>query len=336
MPWRSNNRAFAFNRSEVEANAPAESGIYGCWNEKNWIFIGDSADLQKALLEHERIGFGSHIPTAFTYELWPAEVRRAKAWNLILEFQPVLNSEDKHAKEELFHFVGSRNPNNREENFKILCDILRERQLKRKWPGDPRSVSLLFNPRESLKFGELMLANVICFCDIRSEELEIHTSKYGEFGLSFLRGHLIQRGARPVMYIPCGFGDHLSIYGKTLIKDILAVYDSFNEVVLNDLPERKSTRTLGSRIKDRNDAMEAIASVYQKDFMAFVKAYDATLSERDLQNFFMEREWRRFGALEFEPQQIATVVVAPGFLARAKNELPEYEDRIWELSGERV
>ena len=330
MPWQSNNRLF-FNESSIETNAPAESGVYGCWNENNWIFIGDSNDLQKALLEHERIGFGPHIPDAFTYELWPAEVRRAKAWNLIVEFQPVLNSEHKHSTEELFHFVGFRDPNNREKNYKILGDILRERQLKRKWPGDPRAVSLQFDPRESLKSGELMVSNVICFCDIRREDLEIHTSKYGEFGLSFFRGHLIRFGARPVMYIPCDFEDYLSHYGRTLINDILAVYESSNEVVLKELPEREHSRALGHRIQDRNDAMEAMAGVYEKDFMAFVKAYDTTLSERALQNFFMEREWRRFGALDFEPQQVVSVVVAPGYLAQAKNDFPEYEDRIYEL-----
>src|SRR4030095_16430426 len=106
MPWRSNNRLFAFNKSSVETNAPTESGVYGCCNENGWVFIGHSSDIQKVLFEHERIGFGPHTPTAFTYELWPAEVRRAKAWNLILEHQPVCNSEQKHSMDELFHFVG--------------------------------------------------------------------------------------------------------------------------------------------------------------------------------------------------------------------------------------
>jgi hypothetical protein len=255
-------------------------------------FYRHSNDLQKALLEHERIGFGPHIPTAFTYELWPSEVRRAKAWNLIVEFQPVLNSEHKHSTEELFHFVGSRHPNNREKNYKILCDILRERQLKRKWPGDPRAVSLQFNPRESLKSGELMVSNVICFCDIRREELEIHTSKYGEFGLSFFRGHLIRRGARPVMYVPYDFDDYLSHYGKTLIKDILAVYESFNEIVLKDLPERKYSRELGRRIEDKNEAMKAMASVYQK--ISWLSSRD--MMRRLVKKMYKTSSWNGNGA----------------------------------------
>src|SRR3989442_8631621 len=130
MRWQANSLRFAFDKASIETNAPAESGVYGCWNESNWIFIGHSEDVQKALLEHQKTGFGSVIPTAFTYELWPAEVRRSKAWNLIVEYEPIHNSEHKHSMDELFHFVGYRQPKCRKQNYKILCDILRERRLK--------------------------------------------------------------------------------------------------------------------------------------------------------------------------------------------------------------
>jgi hypothetical protein len=106
--------------------------------------------------------------------------------------------------------------------------------------------------------------------------------------------------------------------------------------VLKELPNREYSRELGHRIHGRDETLKAMASVYQKDFMAFVKAYDATLGERELQNFFMEREWRRFGALEFESEQVVRVIVAPGYLARAKNDLSEYEDRISEVPNESV
>jgi hypothetical protein len=145
--------------------------------------------------------------------------------------------------DELFHFVGARHPTNRDANYEILQSILKERQLRGRWRGgDPHRVSLRFNPSESLKRGELIDANVVCFCDIRRSELAIHVSKYGEFGLSFYRGILIQQNTRPVTYIPCYFGDWRSYSGETLIKDILAVYESFQEQVIRTLPARNKKR----------------------------------------------------------------------------------------------
>ena len=332
MPWSSYNRLFDFNRTSIESNAPLKSGIYGCCNNDEWVFIGNSNNLREALLEVERAGFGSHSVTAFTYELWPSEVRRGKAWNLIVEYEPACNTEYKHSIDELFHFVGFAHPNDRSENYKILRKILSERQLKRRWRGDSRLVSLEFNPTESLRRGELMDSNVICFCDIRSGELGIHMRKYGEFGLGFYRGVLIRQNARPVTYIPCYLDDWRSIGGTTLIKDILAVYESFNELVIKQLPERDLSRGLGSRIHDKDEASEAIASVYQKDFMAFIKAYDSTLPEDDLQHFFMEREWRKFGSFGFQPGQVTTIVVAPDYVEQAKTDLPEYTDRIKDIT----
>ena len=177
-----------------------------------------------------------------------------------------------------------------------------------------------------------MVSNVVCFCDIRPGELKIHVSKYGEFGLSFHRGLLIRHNSRPAMYIPCYLDDWLSIGGATLMRDILAVYEWFNELMIKELPDRDHSRPLGKRIHDKQVATEAMVSVYVKDFMAFIKAYDAMLPQGDLQQFFMEREWRKFGSFEFKPEQVVSVLVAPDYVEQAKTDLPEYADRIKDIT----
>jgi hypothetical protein len=89
---------------------------------------------------------------------------------------------------------------------------------------------------------------------------------------------------------------------------------------------------LGSPLADSDAASGAVASVYQKDFMALIKAYDSNLPESDIQNFFMEREWRKFGAFDFQPEQVVRIVVAPGYAEKAKTDLTEYAERIEEIS----
>ena len=150
MPWPSYAPKFPFNRIAIEANAPEESGIYESWNDEEWVFIGDSANIREALLRVENAASGTENFKGFTYERWPAEVRRVKAWNLIVDLQPALNTEHKHCSDELFHFVGYGHPDDQKANYGTLLKILRERQLKKRWPSDPRLVSMQFDPAESL------------------------------------------------------------------------------------------------------------------------------------------------------------------------------------------
>ena len=173
-----------------------------------------------------------------------------------------------------------------------------------------------------------MVSNVTCFCDIALKDCAIHIEKYGQFGLSFDRAFLIMYATRPVMYIPYDPTDHLSIYGKTLVRDILAVYESYDKIVAQKLETDESGRQLGHRTDDEQIAKSAIASIYGKDFMAFVKAFDSTLPENHPDNYYMEREWRRLGNVVFKPTEVRRIVVAPSYVDHAKRDWPEYKEKI--------
>jgi hypothetical protein len=51
MPWR-NLRSFPYNVASVQHNAPAASGVYGIFTRHEWIYIGESQDIQARLVQH--------------------------------------------------------------------------------------------------------------------------------------------------------------------------------------------------------------------------------------------------------------------------------------------
>jgi hypothetical protein len=71
MPFE-NQIAHAFTPMSVRKNAPALSGVYGLASAQEWIFVGESDDIQKKLLQHlEESGTFLKVrkPTGFTFEL---------------------------------------------------------------------------------------------------------------------------------------------------------------------------------------------------------------------------------------------------------------------------
>jgi hypothetical protein len=84
----------SFTPVSVRTNAPAASGIYGISNAREWIFIGETDNIQASLL-HELQRGGSALlkrfPTGFVFELCSAADRRTGQDRLILEYEPVCN-----------------------------------------------------------------------------------------------------------------------------------------------------------------------------------------------------------------------------------------------------
>jgi len=83
-----------FTQVSVRANAPTASGIYGISNAREWIFIGETDNIQASLLHDLQQGDSAllkRLPTGFVFELRDAAVRRARQDQLILEYEPVCN-----------------------------------------------------------------------------------------------------------------------------------------------------------------------------------------------------------------------------------------------------
>ena len=84
----------SFTPVSVRTNAPAASGIYGISNAREWIFIGETDNIQASLLHDLRRNDSELLkrsPTGFVFELCEAAERRARHDRLIVEYAPVCN-----------------------------------------------------------------------------------------------------------------------------------------------------------------------------------------------------------------------------------------------------
>jgi len=96
LSWHPEGHCDSFTKEAILRCAPPTSGVYGLFNFDCQVFIGESTNIQETLLRHQsETNFQSrHLkPTGFTYEPCAAELRKAKADELIAKFHPILQNE---------------------------------------------------------------------------------------------------------------------------------------------------------------------------------------------------------------------------------------------------
>lgn len=84
----------SFTAVSVRANAPAAPGLYGLANAQEWIYIGETENIQATLLQALRQSDSAvqkRFPTGFVFELCGSPERRDRHNRLILEYEPVCN-----------------------------------------------------------------------------------------------------------------------------------------------------------------------------------------------------------------------------------------------------
>jgi len=70
------------------------SGVYAIFNTKNWIYVGESADIRRSLLAHfdgDNTCIKRNAPFGFQFESAPASKRVARKNKLIVELEPICN-----------------------------------------------------------------------------------------------------------------------------------------------------------------------------------------------------------------------------------------------------
>jgi predicted GIY-YIG superfamily endonuclease len=87
--------AFPWNRNSILTSAPNKPGVYAIWNKRVWIYIGETQDIQRRLLEHfdqKDACIESNKPAVWGYELFHSEQFRYQRRNaLVRELQPACN-----------------------------------------------------------------------------------------------------------------------------------------------------------------------------------------------------------------------------------------------------
>jgi excinuclease UvrABC nuclease subunit len=84
----------SFKASSVREHAPTLSGVYGITNALEWIYIGETDNIQETLLGHLResdTSLRGRQPTGFVFEVCDQAKRPARQNHLILEYEPTYN-----------------------------------------------------------------------------------------------------------------------------------------------------------------------------------------------------------------------------------------------------
>jgi hypothetical protein len=83
-----------FTAVSVREHAPALSGVYGISNAGEWIYIGESDNIQAALLLHLQelsTALLKRLPTGFVFEVCERTRRPDRQDRLVLEYEPTCN-----------------------------------------------------------------------------------------------------------------------------------------------------------------------------------------------------------------------------------------------------
>jgi hypothetical protein len=83
-----------FTPYSVQTYAPITSGVYGISNAREWLYIGESDNIQSSLLTHLqdlKTSLMKRAPTGFVFEVCDQARRSARQDRLVLEYEPTCN-----------------------------------------------------------------------------------------------------------------------------------------------------------------------------------------------------------------------------------------------------
>lgn len=232
----------------------------------------------------------------------------------------------KYLSDTFFHFVGQRNPHLHGANYRTLRKVLASKQVR--VPKDMPPASVSTDLAQTLLSGRLFGMSQACFAEIRAEHLDIHIAKYGHFGIGLGRELVTKFGARPVIYIPTHNTDWQGIDGKSVLKDVEAIYRGFLRHVVEPRNFKDHIeRTHGVEPATEDEAISAMDALIKRYFLAYMKPFQSDLDENHERYFYAEREWRSPINVRFERRDIRVVIVHPNYLGRFVQDQPELADQ---------
>jgi len=228
-------------------------------------------------------------------------------------------SNQRYVSDELTHFVGrsfNGGPEADEQQYALLLDILKTGQL-----GASKEVRVTSDPSKAFSDNQYYKSNVVCFSDIPLADLTIHMAKYSRFGMAFKKSFLIERGANPVFYVVKNSLAKLA-HGK--MEKRAEYFDRMHAAIL-ELFER-----MGDEWKSGagEDYIKELLGFLVFHFFSFAKFYQEGLPPEHPENFYMEREWRIFGSLEFSLAEVTRIMFPKDFARRFRDDLPEFYGQI--------
>ncbi len=261
----------------------------------------------------------------------------------------------------LCHFVG-RSQTDDEKRYRLLVKIIKNDHALFANPDDPSRINFSFSMGEFKgNQGELFDRNdCVCFCDIPNKSLDIHRHKYSSFGMGFKKSFLISQGARPVTYVPkgCSIRDILKVgnpeepetyfctidrkaYSATNMLLTIEKAAPLEEQLENILPKTKPTFQASAQKTILNPLKEELDSKNMNNFLgylysvwmtecAYIKIFDDNLPIDDINNYYMEREWRCIHNVKFSLFDIDTIYLPnKSYKERFKKDFPEFKGKFY-------
>lgn len=267
-------------------------------------------------------------------------------------------ADQRYVSNELTHFVGrGLEPGNQ---YRVLREILISGRLRtRSSQGkDVDSHGVHINKEGRLSEDEMYAADVVCFCDIPLQDLPIHMRKYSYFGVAFLRSFMVKKGASPVFYqaktaplIPLRSPSQSNSDIVDMMRRAEAGED-LGQIAGEMIQRLKSTtraeqfdrmipdfRRLLERLRDlhRGDGAEPAPLYWEiRTFLMFldfdvfsnVKFFDDSLPEDDSLNYYMEREWRLFGDVEFALEDVRRIILPEESASSLHADFPQFAGQV--------
>jgi hypothetical protein len=119
-----------------------------------------------------------------------------------------------------------------------------------------------------------------------------------------------------VIYIPTS-KQTSGVWGNRFADEVRIAVEGLDRFFPNKLSTK--TRVAGSPAVSAQGAVDEASGLIVRDMMAFLKFFDVDLPDEHPENFYLEREWRKFANLGLAPS--LRVVVAPA----------EYHDRLRQI-----
>ncbi|RKQ35827.1 abortive infection system antitoxin AbiGi family protein [Oceanobacillus halophilus] len=232
----------------------------------------------------------------------------------------------RYVSKELTHFVGRHQPE--KERFDLLIEIIKSGWLLHK------------NIRGDIKINtdahgleDIVTPGITCFADIPINDLSLHMEKYSNFGLAFKKDFLVERGANPVHYIATN--GYIQISKEMPSNQAPVREDYFKDNIKRYFTWKSHMKKLIERnAQNENNTLEDMERLEQLDsflikhIFAYLKPFDASKTDADEDNYYLEREWRIVGDVAFSLNDITRILVPEKYGRKLREALPEYTGQI--------
>jgi hypothetical protein len=245
----------------------------------------------------------------------------------------------RYVSPDLTHFVG-RTRQSLEKQYQVLKKILRSGKLRAsRPPGLSQSAqrapyALLTYPSKRLSTNKAFRGTYVCFADIPVGDLGLHIEKYGRFGLAFTKNALTEKGAAPIMYVPEKARPAFQPMRNSSKRGYASEATAFDEFwrVYQGLAQQVQALRVGDRatgdLHKMADRIATLMNFLNVNILSHLKFFNHRLADWEKKNYYLEREWRINGDLNFELDDVRRVIIGTDFGEVFRSDFPDYTGEV--------